>query len=130
MAVVEVEGEVRNSSHKQPHQQESDENVKLRAVAKVVRLQMKEMLVLNSAHRNHHSQKDAVKKLIQSALKVFHLCGEIRSCINVSIRHPSTPDAFTQDYCNIRDYFTGSFYTGHSEVRYSPNHYKLLLILS
>ena len=77
MTVVEVEGKVRNSSHKQPHQQESDENVKLRAVAKVVRLQMpvKEMLVLNSAHRNHHSQKDAVKKLIEKKNKTKRLEG-------------------------------------------------------
>ena len=75
MAVVEVEGKVRNSSHKQPHQQESDENVKLRAVAKVVRLQMKEMLVLNSAYRNHHSQKDAVKKLIEKKNKTKRLEG-------------------------------------------------------
>ena len=26
--------------------------------------------------------------------------------------HLSTPDAFTQDYCNIQDYFTGSFSQG------------------
>ena len=62
-------GRGRGRGKKQPHQQESDENVKLRAVAKAVRLQMKEMLVLNSAHRNHHSQKDAVKKLIEKKTK-------------------------------------------------------------
>ena len=28
----------------------------------------------------------------------------------------STPDAFTQDYYNIRDYLTGSFFTGYNEV--------------
>ena len=44
----------------------------------------------------------------------------------MSIRtYLSTPDAFTQDYCNIQDYFTGSFSQGIVKFDTLPYHYKL-----
>ena len=39
--------------------------------------------------------------------------------------HLSTPDTFTQDYCNIQDYFTAHFSQGI--VKFA-NHYKLLVM--